>query len=449
LDLLGHLPPETAQESEIDILERISDVLYAQGEMQQSVEIDGRVADLAAQRGFKAAQVNALTRQARALAFLAPDRCVTVCERAVEISRTLDDPLLQARAEMLMACWHVIANGGDANDAPICAAAREKIQSLSDQLPAYYEILYAHVQFTQSDFLGAYQTANAGLPKSIENDNLVVYFSAHSSLAQALLHLGRWGELLSVIRRALEAADKNGNAPWAGIFRATLAWTQCLACDHRGARTEAERLLQSYTDEPAGQIRTMALIAAGFASLGMKECDRALDYFRTVCQRPADPRFFLDWYWQRIGEFGLARTLVARGEIAEAAERAEQLWQLAQHTSDVAFRALTWELHAQIAIAKREWACGLEHLERAFAAKGVPQIPMVAWRLHVTAAELHMALEDHHKAENHRAAAAAILMRLAHSLPEGELLREALLAVPSWFERGAEPLSAHHAAYMK
>ena len=289
-DLLGHVPLETAQESEIDILERISDVLYAQGEMQQSVEIDGKVADLAEQRGFKAAQVDALTRQARALAFLAPERCVTVCERAVEISRTLDDPLLQARAEMLMACWHVIANGGDAKDAAICAAAREKIQSLSDQLPAYYEILYAHVQFTQSDFVGAYQTANAGIPKSIENDNLVVYFSAHSSLAQALLHLGRWGELLSVIRKALEAAEKNGNAPWEGIFRATLAWTQCLACDYRGARTEAERLLQRYTDEPAGQIRTMALIAAGFASLGLKECDRALDYFRTVCQRPADPR---------------------------------------------------------------------------------------------------------------------------------------------------------------
>jgi ATP/maltotriose-dependent transcriptional regulator MalT len=185
----------------------------------------------------------------------------------------------------------------------------------------------------------------------------------------------------------------------------------------------------------------MALIAAGFGALGLKEFDRALDYFRTVCQRKADPRFFLDWYWQSIGKFGLARTLVARGEIAEAAEQAEQLRQAAQHNGDAPLRAFTWELHAQIAIARREWTCGLEHLERAFAVKGAPQIPMVAWRLHVTAAELHMALGDAQQAEQHRATAAAILMRLAHSLGEGEPLRESLLAVPSWFERPAAPLA--------
>ena len=144
-DLLGHVPAETAHELRIQILERISDALYAQGQMQQSADVDRAVVEQAAQHGFVVAQVNSLTRLARALAFMDPDRCIAVCERAVELSRTQDDPLLQARAEMLAACWRIITYGWRKEDAAICVAVREKIRK-NDTAPAYYEILYAHIQ---------------------------------------------------------------------------------------------------------------------------------------------------------------------------------------------------------------------------------------------------------------------------------------------------------------
>jgi DNA-binding winged helix-turn-helix (wHTH) protein len=430
LALLSHLAADTGRELEIEILERISDVLYAQGEMEQSAEIDYRVAELAAQGGFKAPQVYALTRLARALAFLAPDRSIVVCERAVEVSRTHDDPLLAARAEMLMACWHIVINGWSEADSAICSDARARIGRLSDELPAYYEILYAHVQCIQGDYEGAFETASAGIPKSVENDNLVVYFSAHSSLAHALLHLGRWGELLQVAGRAMEVAQKNGNAPWLGIFRATLAWLRFHARDYEGARRAAADLLRTHIEEPPGQVRTMAMITAAYASHAMGDVDQALEYLQSVCERPSHPRFFLDWYWRSIAQYGLVRVWLAKRDPAKASEQAQILIQAVSAAADPAARAFSLETQARVAMAQQDGPQALDFMQAAFAAIGSRPVPHVSLKLHATAGALYRLCGRPQEAEQHRACAAEIIQHLAHSFPEGEPLRESLLAAP-------------------
>jgi hypothetical protein len=75
---------------------------------------------------------------------------------------------------------------------------------------------------------------------------------------------------------------------------------------------------------------------------------------------------------------------------------------------------------------------------------------MVAWRLHATTALVHMAVGDAPQTEQNRAAAVAILTRLAYSLPEDEPLRESLLAAPSWLvpPAGANSQASRH-VYMK
>ena len=96
--------------------------------------------------GLKAAQVNALTRLARVMAFSDPTRCVTLCERAVRCARTHDDPLLQARTEMLAGTLAHHHQRLERAASRRCAAARQKMaNSLGPEKPAYYEILYAHV----------------------------------------------------------------------------------------------------------------------------------------------------------------------------------------------------------------------------------------------------------------------------------------------------------------
>ncbi len=430
LDLLPNIAPASRAELEIQILERISDALYAQGEMEQSGDVDQRAADLSAQAGFKAAQVNALTRLARVQAFRDPDRCIALCERALEVSRTHDDPLLEARTEMLAACWRIVTNGWSAQDARICEAARERIRALSNEVPAYYEILYAHVECVLGRYEDACRTAHAGVSNALENDNLVVYLSAHSSLAQALLHLGRWGEELRIIAAAQNAVEKNGNAPWRGIFQGLLAWLKLQACDYAGAASLAESLLASHTEEPAGQVRTMAMVASGFAALYTGALDRALDVFTQVCVRQPHPRFFMDWYWRMFARLGLGLTLLAEGRVEEAAAEASALVTAAQTSADPAFQAMVWRFEASIAIDRGDWDAAWNALNRAFSLVHAYPAPMTAWRLHVTAFDLHCRTGDGEAAAHHRARAAAVLMDLANSFPAEEPLRAALLESP-------------------
>jgi DNA-binding winged helix-turn-helix (wHTH) protein/tetratricopeptide (TPR) repeat protein len=433
IDLLAHLAEGTRSELEIAILERISDVLYAQGEMEQSAEVDYRVAELAARGAFKVAQVNALTRLARALAFLDPERCIVVCERAVDASRTHDDPLLQARAEMLRACWRIVTNGWSREEAEKCAEALARIRSLSDELPAYYEILYAHVQFTQGDYEGACQTAWAGIPKSVENDNLVVYLSAHSSLAQALLYLGRWGDLLQVIATALDVTGRAGNTPWTGIFQAALGWLRFQAGDLAGARQIAESLCSTYTEEPAGQVQTMAMVTAGFVWLESGTHDRALEAFTKVCERQRHPRFFLDWYWRLVARLGLSRAALACGDLPRATAEADTVLEAAMSTADAALQALAWEGKAGVALAGGDCDAATACLNRGFTALQAFAVPFAAWRVHAAAVDVHRRMGNVEAAEHHREQAETMILQLAYSVPEREPLRKSILgAAGAW-----------------
>jgi hypothetical protein len=431
LDLLPYIAPDDRAALEIQILERVSDALYAQGEMEQSGDVDQSVAELAARAGFKAAHVNALTRLARVLAFRNPDRCISVCERALEVSRTHDDRLLEARAEMLAASWRIVANGWRAEDARICEAARDRIGALSDEVPAYYEILYAHAECVQGQYEEACRTAHAGISRSLETDNLVVYLSAHSSLAHALLHLGHWGELLRLIAAARTAVEKNGNDPWRGIFNALLAWLKFQACDLRGAASLANELLASHTEAPAGQVRTMAMVTSGFAALASGAPERAVEMFSRVCGRELLPRFFLDWYWRMIARLGLGHAMLALGRGAEAAGEAAAFFESARSSADPALKALAFHLDACIAIGVQDWDRAWASLNQAFSIIHVRPVPGVAWRVHATASELHRRTGDGAAAAHHRARAAAILQELAHSLPPEESLRKAFLSAPT------------------
>jgi DNA-binding winged helix-turn-helix (wHTH) protein len=419
----------SSPDQEVGILERISDAHYALGEMVQSAEADGKVAELAAQAGLKVVQVNALTRLARALAFMDPEGCIAVCERAVEVSKTHDDLLLQARVEMLAASWRIVTNGWRREDAQICAGAREKIRQLADaDLPAYYEILYAHVQCVQGDYLGAFNTAESGIPRSVETHSLVVYLSALSSETLALFHLGWWGKLRKVLATAIEMAEKNGNDPWLGIFRSVLAWLYLHASDFAGARQLSEELLQTHSEEPAGQVRTIAMITAGFVELQAGKHDAARQYFAKVCNREVQPKFFLDWYWRKIARLGLAEVGLAQGKLSRAREDADLLLQSVLTGADPTLQAWAWDLKARIAMAGRNWSEAPGFVDNALDALQTFSVPVAAWKVHATASELHRHSRNAEASAHHRSRAAAILLELAESFDADDPLRATLLS---------------------
>ncbi len=430
LDLLPFLAADVRAALEIQILERVSDALYAQGELEQSGDVDQQAAELATRAGLKAAHVDALTRLARVLAFRDPDRCIAICERALEVSRAHGDPLLEARAEMLAASWRIVGTGWRAEDARICEAARDRIRTPSNEVPAYYEILYAHAECVQGRYEDVCVTTETAISSGLAADSLVVFLSAHSSLAHALLHLGRWGELLRVIATAQSVVEKNGTAPWRGIFQALLAWLKFQACDFCGAAALADELLASHVEEPAGQVRTMAMVTAGFAALSSGAPERAVEVLSKVCGRRLRPRFFLDWYWRMIARLGLSHALLALGRDSQAGNEAAAFSEAARSTADPALTAMAFHLDACIAVRAEDWDRAWDSLNQAFSIMHLRAVPGVEWRLHATASELHRRTGDGAAAAHHRARAAAILEDLAHSLPPEETLRESFLSAP-------------------
>jgi DNA-binding winged helix-turn-helix (wHTH) protein len=428
LDLIARVPSEPARKLEIAILEKLSDAHYAMGEMEKSAEADRKVVELASGLGLVAEQSNALARLARALAFLDPDGCVAVCERAEEICATQPDTLLQARARLLAACWRVVNNGWNSGDSRICADAREAIRRIQGtDLPAYYEILYAHVQSIQGEYLEACKTADAGLPASVETHSLVVYLSALSSKTLALLHLGSWGELRRVAVTAIGMAVENGNEPWEGIFRALLAWLSQEATDYAGARRQAAELLKRYTEEPPGQARTMALLTGAFADLYSGHAARAAKACQQIRDRTPHPKFFLQWYWNMVAQLGLGESYFELGDLVNARAEADRFLAEALLTADPALNARAWDLQARLALTAGDNARARECVESALAALKPADPPPAAWRVHWTAAAVQRKTGDNGAADFHQACARAILRKLADSVDPADPLRLPLL----------------------
>ena len=428
LGLLSGIAADPARDLEIEIRERISDARYAVGDLGGSAEADGMVVALAEQRGLKVAQINALTRLARVMAFSDPDACVALCERAVRVCATHDDPLLQARTEMLAGTWHIITNGWSKQQADRCAAARLKIgELLGPEKPAYYEILYAHVQALHGEYRDAYEIARAGLERAAETHSLVVYLSCLSSLALALMHLGWWGELRGAVESGIELAEKNGNQPWHGLFGAMLGWLHMQAFDFAGARRIAENLLETHVEEPAGQVRTMAMLTIAYADLANGQPGNALKLFLQVRDRQPSPKFFLQWYWRMIAEFGLVGAYLDLDDLQHASAAADQFLEDALTTEDPALRAPAWEAGARVAMRKGDLPRALECMEQAFASIQNHDLPSVSWRLHASAARLQTELRNFANAERHSVEAASSLSRAASSFGGNDSLRRSLL----------------------
>jgi tetratricopeptide (TPR) repeat protein len=330
---------------------------------------------------------------------------------------------------MLGACWRIINNGWLKKDADICTAARETIRALKGpDLPASYEILYAHVQSIQGDYLGAYETANSGIPKSVGTHSLVVYLSALSSQVLALLQLGRWGELRRVIQTGLDLAEKNGNDPWLGIFQAYLAWLHLHARDFEGASKLSQMLLQKYTEEPAGQVQTMARVTSGFADINLGQPEAAIAKFAKVRNRPKQPKFFLQWYWQMLAEVGLPWAWLIAGQPQNAAVEADQYLRDALVTAEPSLRAMAWSTEARVALAKDDSIRAKQCIDEALACMREFEPPIPAWRVHLAASAVYTRSGDTPRAERHRGRVRELQQELANSLDPGDPLRDSLLA---------------------
>ena len=126
----------TGIELEIQIYQRIGDAQFALGEMSASVESYETAADLAAKADLRAEQVAILMQMALPVWFIDQARGdqvrgEQVLKQALQVSRSLSDPLLLAQTELAAACFRLLYDSWRAEDLETCVRAEKTIRSLA------------------------------------------------------------------------------------------------------------------------------------------------------------------------------------------------------------------------------------------------------------------------------------------------------------------------------
>jgi hypothetical protein len=255
---------------------------------------------------------------------------------------------------------------------------------------------------------------------------MMVHFFALSGKTLALLHSGRFGELMQVLQAGRQMAAKNGNDPWLFAFRE--AWLRTVVLDFDGAQRLCERVAATATGYPTGQPETIARLAAGYGALERGRHDDAVRSFREILDPSTTPRFFLHWYWRMSARLGLANVWLASRRLRDARTEADDFLDAASSTDDPNLQALAWEVQARVAMAEEDGKSAEDDLRNALDVLARFDIPTVAWRVHATCADLYRRAQDGEAAETHRAQGEAVLSRLADSFAADEPLRRSLRA---------------------
>jgi DNA-binding winged helix-turn-helix (wHTH) protein/tetratricopeptide (TPR) repeat protein len=427
LKLLPKVTSPVGAELEIQILEFIGDAHYALGAMADSAKAYEAGAARAAQVGLRAAQVNALTCLMRPFGLIDPDQGIAAIDQAEQVSRSLDDPLLLARTQMLAAAVRLLYDTWRKEDAELCASAHQMMRHLGDSsTPPYHQMIYGYIQALQGNYREAFEIFEAFIPKMDETTSLMAYHWALGGKTFVLLYLGEFGEVLRLVRAEKEMAKKNANDPWLFNFRE--AWLHTLALDFAGARRVCESIASANAECPTGQPETIARIAGGYAELERGNFDQASEYFRQVGDPQITPKFFQHWFWRLTAQLGLSHVWLESGDLSKARSEAGVFLQSALSTANPYLQALAWEMKSRIAIAEQDWNGAREYVDQALAVLEEFEVPVAAWRVHATAWDLYLHAKDDKEAETHRACAEAHILTIANSFATDEPLRQSFLA---------------------
>ena len=427
LELVPKLPSDVGAELELQILELIGDAHYALGAMSDSAKAYEAEALRAAQAGLRAAQVRALSCLVRPYGLMDPDRGLAAMSEAEQVSRTLGDPLLLARTQMLAAGSRLIYDTWRKEDADLCVSAHRALVDFNDSAtPPYHNMIYGHVQALQGNYQEAFEIFEAGIPKMGTTTSLMAHFFALSGKTVAFLRLGRFGDLWHILQAGKQMAEKNGNEPWLFNFRE--AWLRTLVFDFDGARRLCALIMRPDAEYPTGQPKTIATVAAAYTELHRGHYDQAIEYFMQVRDPEMTPKFFLHWYWRMTAQLGLSNVWLALGNLQKARNEADAFLEFALSTADPHVQALAWEMKTRIAIAEQAWEAAANLLREALSIVERVEVPVAAWQVHSTAWDFYRHAKNEAAAERNRALAETHILAIGNSFTSDDPLRRSFLS---------------------
>jgi DNA-binding winged helix-turn-helix (wHTH) protein/tetratricopeptide (TPR) repeat protein len=445
LDLVRKLPEDGRTAVEIEILEKLAAIYSVLGDSNRAVETYEALAARAAHDGLIDVEVRSLIEMAWPLSWISSQRSLEVLERALQLSARQEDPLLRARSRARCFAWR-LWQGWNPQDAEDFRSAFVEICNSDDRrVFAPYLADCGFIGCISSRYREAHriliESRVIKLEAAQENPYLsTAYVRGQLPLTLSLLFMGEWGEALREIKEAIAILDKNADYNWGQGVRPHLAWVHLQAMDFAGVLALCNSALllvkdpelRPGPDYPApyrfGLWKRLFLMGAAETALGDYESAREhLLAARADMDRPGPT---CTWYWRMPLEHAITELWLAKGDLAQARPQAERFLAITMATAEHMWQALAWEANARIAIVEGSLDRAHECVVQALQTMEGFDVPLAAWRVHATSADVFRLRGDSALADRHCGLSRETILRLANSLAADDPLRNTFLSAP-------------------
>ncbi len=432
LDLIERLSEEERIRARMCALERMGFVCRSMGDTAMAAEYFEKLVECARLSGRVDDEARALLYLTSALSWIDFNRCAAAVERALSIASGLDRGLFKAHSLGLAGYFNLLLHGWRDEDEAACLRAVEAAREAEDRaLLGLHLSRFSYVQSLRSDYCSAGLTAEEALPLALELGNAFDYLLSQFFWAWALLHAGRWGDMLRVVTEGIEMAEKNGHRLWAGLFRMEMAWLREQTFDFETAKELCEHGIELALEARHDYSLLISRTLLALARLGSGDRQAASESFNEILSWLDRERVLMDWIWQIPLRLGLSEYLMMEGRFAEARAEALLARQSAARPGERTYTAMACRAMAEISLAEGDAARAEAEAIEAISAIGTCDAPIAEWRVFATAAKALEAQGRKSEAGPKWAQSAEVVRRLAASLNESDKLRRSFLGHPS------------------
>jgi len=446
LELVSNLPEAQRAPKEMELLEKLASNRAAALDMR-AIETYETLAARAAQYGQIDVQVRAFIDLSFPLSLFSLERCLEALQRAQQLSAG-QDPFMRTRTRARCALRRLWTAGWNAQDAQECREALVQTHKTDDLSTLASDLIDdSFIRWMSSEYREAHRLALEGRAKLFErsSDNPFLSTAYRLSLGIispfSLLFLGEWGEALRDLAAGIAQGEKNGNYHLILWLQLLVAWTHLCAQDFTGALAicdSALPLVRDPTPRAAAGLSNIlpssfrsALIFTGSAAAALGDHERALQDFSAASREMDRQRAILDWYLRMPLAAGLTELWLAKGDLVRGRQQAEQFLDTALATAEHTWQGLAWEANARIAVKRLDRDRARDCIAMALSAVQGFEVPLAAWRVHSTAAEIDEDAGNLQSARAHRDISRTTILQLANSLPAEGPLRQIFLSAPA------------------
>ena len=427
--LIGRLPRAEQVDLDLAALEQLGLMSRSVGDMRTAADDFHSMVTLAKNNKRLDTATRALLYHASVLSWLNRNECLAASEEALHLSLQIDDELLRAHARGYCAYWRFLYTEWREEDIAASHQAIEAAERAGNKILLSIHVgRHSYFQCLNSNYDEAIRTADRGIALAIEVGEFFDHAMTQFFKGWALLHSGRWDELIILINEGRDLADRNGHYLWKTLFSLELAWLHLLC----GSLTEAESLcrqaLEHVKQTGHSYTNVMASTLLGLVRLGQADVDGGLNTLLDVAAATSRQRVLMDWILEMPMRLGLAGAWLRQRDFENATRDAERALKIAEQPQEKTYMALAHAMLADISYAEGNLASAERHAATAIELVESSPLLLARERVYVAIAKMRQGQSKGKGADEWLIRAREARNRLAHSLESVPVLRESMLA---------------------